>query len=409
LLDRDIVTQSNFNSRSSSRPIGLCLSGGGSRAIAFHLGCLRALNQRNVLPKVDVISTVSGGSVIGAMYAYTDDSFANFEQRVRGALKRGFVKSIAFNLLLSPIALEILATKLIAGTAAIGTGVIRHGVALVERMLPHKSRANPKKASRIQPPLRRWASRTTAFEATLASRLFGDLAIDSARRNDVNVVVNACELRTGTAFRFGNRQSGNWRFGSLENNEVTVAFAVAASAAYPALLPAIDRNFSFNAIRGGEVMRKRVILTDGGVYDNLGVTCMEPGRTPDFSTNVYSPDYIICCDAGAGQFDDTAQPYGWATRMARSFETTFRQVQHGAQARLHQWQQHGSLKGFVYAYLGQQDDRLPSTPNDFVTRERVANYPTDFSPMPIADIEAISRRGEQLMNILSDHYCPELR
>jgi hypothetical protein len=32
--------------------IGLALSGGGSRAIAFHLGCLRALQERGVLQKV---------------------------------------------------------------------------------------------------------------------------------------------------------------------------------------------------------------------------------------------------------------------------------------------------------------------------------------------------------------------
>src|SRR3546814_1286445 len=36
--------------------IGLALSGGGSRAIAFHLGCLRALHDRGVLPKVSVLS-----------------------------------------------------------------------------------------------------------------------------------------------------------------------------------------------------------------------------------------------------------------------------------------------------------------------------------------------------------------
>jgi len=39
--------------------IALALSGGGSRAIAFHLGCLRALNERGVLQKVSVISAVS--------------------------------------------------------------------------------------------------------------------------------------------------------------------------------------------------------------------------------------------------------------------------------------------------------------------------------------------------------------
>ena len=41
--------------------IGLALSGGGSRAVAFHLGTLRALEDLNLLNEVDVISGVSGG------------------------------------------------------------------------------------------------------------------------------------------------------------------------------------------------------------------------------------------------------------------------------------------------------------------------------------------------------------
>src|SRR5260370_23092103 len=50
------------------RTIGLALSGGGSRAIAFHLGCLRALSRLGLLDRVAILSTVSGGSVIGAYF-----------------------------------------------------------------------------------------------------------------------------------------------------------------------------------------------------------------------------------------------------------------------------------------------------------------------------------------------------
>ena len=62
--------------------IGLALSGGGSRAIAFHLGCLRALHDRGILDKVAVLSGVSGGSVIAALYAYNDEPFEAFACRV---------------------------------------------------------------------------------------------------------------------------------------------------------------------------------------------------------------------------------------------------------------------------------------------------------------------------------------
>ena len=51
-----------------TRPdIGLALSGGGSRAMAFHLGCLRALHDEGLLDQVATISAVSGGSVLAAL------------------------------------------------------------------------------------------------------------------------------------------------------------------------------------------------------------------------------------------------------------------------------------------------------------------------------------------------------
>lgn len=75
--------------------IGLALSGGGSRAIAFHLGCLRALNDLGILGDVGVISTISGGSVIGAYYAYSPQrSFCEFEDDVRRILRKGFHRAL---------------------------------------------------------------------------------------------------------------------------------------------------------------------------------------------------------------------------------------------------------------------------------------------------------------------------
>jgi predicted acylesterase/phospholipase RssA len=48
--------------------IGLALSGGGFRASLFHLGILARLAELDVLRSVEVLSCVSGGSVIGAQY-----------------------------------------------------------------------------------------------------------------------------------------------------------------------------------------------------------------------------------------------------------------------------------------------------------------------------------------------------
>jgi predicted acylesterase/phospholipase RssA len=48
--------------------IGLALSGGGFRAALFHVGVLARLAELGILRRVEVLSMVSGGSIIGALY-----------------------------------------------------------------------------------------------------------------------------------------------------------------------------------------------------------------------------------------------------------------------------------------------------------------------------------------------------
>src|SRR5437016_5593248 len=49
--------------------IGLCLSGGGYRAMMFHAGALWRLNEFGYLPRLDRISSVSGGSITAGVLA----------------------------------------------------------------------------------------------------------------------------------------------------------------------------------------------------------------------------------------------------------------------------------------------------------------------------------------------------
>ena len=53
-------------------PIGVALGGGGARG-ASHIGVLQKLNEAGL--KIDIISGVSAGSVIAAMYAFSEDPF----------------------------------------------------------------------------------------------------------------------------------------------------------------------------------------------------------------------------------------------------------------------------------------------------------------------------------------------
>ena len=48
--------------------LGLALSGGGHRAAFFHIGVLAKLAELGLLRHLEVISTVSGGSIVGALY-----------------------------------------------------------------------------------------------------------------------------------------------------------------------------------------------------------------------------------------------------------------------------------------------------------------------------------------------------
>src|SRR4051794_3577938 len=100
--------------------IGLALSGGGSRAIAFHLGCLRALHELGILSQVRVLSTVSGGSVIGALYVASDVPFPEFEEKVRSLLARGLVRPTLKAALLSPEGPKALACAVLTGVLNLG-------------------------------------------------------------------------------------------------------------------------------------------------------------------------------------------------------------------------------------------------------------------------------------------------
>ena len=377
--------------------IGIALSGGGSRAMAFHLGCLRALHDLDLLSRVQVISSVSGGSVIAAMYAYSSDSFREFDARVVELLHRGLQQDI-FREVFKLVSIgKILRSHAMATASLLFRTLLR----LIHAVL------RPGVASRQTPPPRRTFSRTEAFRDVMAKSQFGDTVMRDVARHPLHTVINATELRTGSAFRFGSRQSGCWRFGTIPAEDALVADAVAASAAYPALLPALEREYRFTK-NGASTDATRVLLTDGGIFENLGVNPMEPGRTPSVSTNVFDPDYIICCDAGAGLFDDDSYPTRLHTRIYRSFLTVFRKAQDATRKRLHHLAEAGEISGFALCYLGQQDNALPWVPAGLPRRDEVRDYPTDFAVMSTEDVDRLALRGELLMRLLVAYYLPDL-
>ena len=82
------------------KKIGLALSGGGYRAAAYHIGALRALHKLGILDNVDVISSVSGGSIIAAYYALYDGSYNGFEEAFSKKIRKGVLHLAVTNLTL---------------------------------------------------------------------------------------------------------------------------------------------------------------------------------------------------------------------------------------------------------------------------------------------------------------------
>lgn len=374
--------------------LAIALSGGGARAMAFHLGCLRALHGTGLLSKVSTISCVSGGSVIGALYCSFPGDFEAFEAKAKEILAEGFMWRCM------RIALTSLeGVKALASTTCLALD--RSAALVVSAFLKALRVRQPEGRSWLfDSPFRRWASRTTimrrAFDEVLQARTFRDLRPDRPK-----LIIVSCELQAKSAFYFAAEGAGSWRYGLADTASITLAHAVAASASYPVFLPALDERMTFT--RNGERSTRRVVLTDGGVYDNLGLAPLWPGRDESISLHVDRYDRIIACRAGyelqvgrSGSF--------WPSRMVQVTESLHERAQNLAMTRLFDLKASGAIKEFLLPYLGQTDGRLKVRPPGLVTREAAAGYPTNFSAMPEMWIERLSRRGEQLTLALMDEY-----
>ena len=354
--------------------IGLALSGGGFRATVFGLGALRALHDRGVLGDVTVVSGISGGSLLAAMWAYGPESFAEFDTSVTSLVTAGLQWEIA--------------------RRAAAPRAVLADVASLTRAVAGKPFGG-----------QRSFTRTEALVQALAARPFGQRQLRDVTSPGLATVISATDLATGNAVRFGSEISSLSSVGDI-TDPVPVADAVAASAAFPALLPHLSRTYTFTR-RDGTQERRALRMTDGGVYDNLGLTPLLPQRSAAHTSHVYDLDYIIAVDAGQGRLVRAA-PNFMPGRLKRTFQIAYRRAQDGSRAQLNQAAGAGAIQGFIHAYLATRDERLPLPLADLVPRDAVVHYPTDFARMPPESLQLIATRGEQLTRILIEHYCPQL-
>ncbi|MBL8228913.1 MAG: patatin-like phospholipase family protein [Bryobacterales bacterium] len=220
-----------MSSSGESPSICLALSGGGLRATLFHLGVLQAFREAGKLRQVTHICSVSGGSVLAAhlllnweMYAGSPESFDQIARKVRELTSRDLRNRI----------------------------------------------------------LRRWIgslfmrSRTALFQDELHS-FFEKRTMKDLRRDGCELYMLGCSMTTGELCSFSpDRLEFETTFDdaakSVAIDSEPVAKAVAASAAFPPMFP--PQEISKKTIPG---FSSKVVhyVTDGGVYDNLGIKMFE--------------------------------------------------------------------------------------------------------------------------------------
>jgi NTE family protein len=91
-------------------------------------------------------------------------------------------------------------------------------------------------------------------------------------------VINATNVQSGALWRFSKPYSWDYRVGKIERPRTPLSLAVAASSAFPPFLSPLIMHFQnsdYAPDSGMDLQRPpfttEVFLTDGGVYDNLGL------------------------------------------------------------------------------------------------------------------------------------------
>ncbi|TFH21424.1 MAG: patatin-like phospholipase family protein [Acidimicrobiales bacterium] len=210
----------------------LCLSGGGFRAMLFHVGALRRLAELGVLDEVRTVSSVSGGSIAAA----------------------------AMSMHWSPEGLDVDAVERslfdLAGTT-LDVRAVLGGWA------------------RLRAP------------ATQLAALYDQYLLDGRSLQDVPdepyFVFNTTNMHSGNAFMWSKDAAHDYSIGRIIEPQIALSLVVAASSSFPPMLsPARIRTpgVMVHHHTGTPVpAQSRLWLTDGGVYDNMGIQSVDDHQT----------------------------------------------------------------------------------------------------------------------------------
>jgi NTE family protein len=259
--------------------IALCLSGGGYRAMVFHLGALIRLNELGYLPRLARVSSVSGGSITAGVLALHWKNL-NFDDQ---GIARDFQSEVT-----API--RKLASKTIDATAVL-EGLLLPGTV----------------ADKVR----------TAYQ----QYLFGHATLQDIP-DSPRFVFNATNVQSLVLWRFSKPYMRDYRVGEVKTPTVELAMAVAASSAFPPVLSPAELSVEATAYTpesGLDLQREPyttdVTLTDGGVYDNLGL-----------ETAWKRYDTILVSDGGGAYAAEPEPKHDWARHSYRVLSLIDNQV-----------------------------------------------------------------------------------
>jgi len=259
----------------------LCLSGGGYRAMLFHVGVLMRLNEAGWLPKLDRVSSVSGGSITAGVLALHWDS------------------------------LDFDASSGVAGNFA--DVVVKPLRALAKHTIDV-----PSVLIGLFEPL---SSIGDHVASAYRKHLFGDKTLQDIPDRP-RFVINSTNLASGELFRFSKLYAADWRVGRIHSPDIPLATAVACSSAFPPFLSPYHVDLSraqWSTDDGNDLAtpdyRGELRLSDGGVYDNLGLeTAWKTCRT------------VLVSDAGGHLAAEAKPPADWGQHMLRVLHVIDNQV-----------------------------------------------------------------------------------
>lgn len=237
--------------------LGLALSGGGFRATLFHIGSLIRINEAGLLPELDEVTSVSGGSIISA---YLGVNWSKLQFNDKG------VATNFDDVIVGPI-------RDFCGRT-IDVGTILGGI------------LNP-----VRHP-------SQLLIGKYSKHLYGEKTLQDlpAAGDGPRFTIYASSLQTGASVRFTREYLGEYHLGKIPNPDIQIAKAVAASSAFPPPLCPVKFKVDPDAWVKSDIsnlhddvyLKSTMWLADGGVYDNLGLERLNR-----------SCDRILVSDAGA--------------------------------------------------------------------------------------------------------------